>query len=147
MRKVNSSPCFLTSQNQTLVTPLSQPHISKSSSCSSLSSHHAILHDAPPMEENLVAMVSSPISQYVTCIETVGFPEDVFKNGTNDEKKNLLACLLSPDDPKDNIRNRAPRPIASEIEIEIESNSIQLVSERFNRLLIGIRKQRRATRN
>ena len=145
MRKVNSSPCFLTSQNQSLGMPLSQPHVSKSSSCSSLSSHHAILHDVP-MEENLVAMVSSPISQYVTCIETVGFPEDVFKNGTNDKKKNLLACLLSPDDPKKDIRNRAPRPIVSEIETEMESNSIQLVSERFNRLLIGIRKQRRATR-
>jgi len=147
MRKVHSSPCLLTSSfaspSPTISVPYSpQSHISKSSSCSSFVNQH-MLHDIP-LEENPVAIVSSSISQYVTCIETNGFPEDVFKTGTTDKKLNLVACLLSPDDAKDEFRNLKPRPIEAEIESEI--NSIEEVSDHFNRLLIGIRKQRRSTR-
>ena len=149
MRKVHSSPCLLTSSlaspSPTISLPYSHhSHISKSSSCSSFVNQH-MLHDVP-LEENPVAIVSSSISQYVTCIETNGFPEDVFKTGTTDTKLNLIACLLSPDDAKEELRNLKPKPIETEIEIESEINSIEEVSDHFNRLLISIRKQRRATR-
>jgi len=152
MRKVQSSPCLLTSTFASPAPSISPPynphqsqsHVSRSSSCSSLSQHH-MLHEMP-LEENPIALVSSSVSQYVTCIETNGFPEDVFKNGTPDSKLNLMACLLSPDDPKEELRNLKPRPIETELESEIEMNSIQEVSEHFNRLLISIRKQRRSTR-
>jgi len=150
MRKVNSSPCLstasLASQNPSITIAYNnhQSHMPKSISCSALLNHY-IVPDVS-LEENPAALVSSSISQYVTCIETNGFPEDIFKNGTSDSKLNLMACLLSPDDQNEQLRNLKPKPIDSEIEIESEINSISEEAEHFNRLLIRVRKQRRNTK-
>jgi len=94
--------------------------------------------------ENLEKFLPASFTQKLTCIEVYGFPTDILssKKRTLHEKeealKDIASCMLSPEESAESIEKLRIRNM-------MEMDNVSAVEERFHRLLLTVRRNRRWT--
>jgi hypothetical protein len=137
MRKTHSTPCFLSARRRPSsavgasgVSPPSpaSPSISASASAS-----------ASFLVEHVEQYVPSTIYQFAQCMELYGPSRDILKAPhpraeMEDSIKSVAACILTPDEPNEPMRSFRP---------QYRLENLTEINERFDRLFLSIRRQRR----
>lgn len=114
----------------------SVPQLTDASTASTPSSSEVI--------EHFEKFLPSSFTQKVTCIEAYGFPIDILssKKKTLYEKeealKDIASCILTPEESAESIEKLRVRSI-------LEMDNATALEERFHRLLLTIRRNRRWT--
>lgn len=104
------------------------------------------LSDALPSEktelvEKIDAVLPTSLSQKLLCYETYGFPSDILQSTIPPHEKSetlldLASCLVTPEEPPSNAK-----PV--QIRNTLSTNN-EAVEERFQRMLINIRRRRKS---
>lgn len=99
--------------------------------------------DSIELVEHIEDIIPAPYYQKLTCMEIYGFPEKILKDTTlstsekNELIKNTLTCILTPEEVPEKPEKVTP------VSFQNRLNEIAYVEERFQKLLMSIRKNRK----
>lgn len=141
MRKTQSTPCFLA--------PRRRPSSAVSAVSPGISSSSTGVSPIPPsasspptafLMEHIEAYVSPTLYQFVQCMEAYGPARDILRAPHPRAEleasfQSVAACMLTPDEPSEPVRP----PVLPQSRLE----NVAELNERFDRLFLSVRRQRR----
>jgi|Laugresbdmm110dd_1035094.scaffolds.fasta_scaffold00336_4 hypothetical protein len=95
--------------------------------------------------EKIDSVIPSSVSQKLICYETYGFPTDILHSTTitkeeqEDKIISLSTCLVTPEDPP----TKTQKFKIKNLQEKSEEEEVSTIEERFNRLLLSVRKRRK----
>lgn len=101
--------------------------------------------DSIELVEHIEDIIPAPYYQKLNCMEMYGFPEKILKDTTlspsekNKLVKDTLTCILTPEEVPEKPEKIAP------VSIQNRLNEVAYVEERFQKLLMSIRRNRKHT--